>query len=80
MSQFHLYGFRNRCCSFSTDQEDRANFWSPFAAGHLPLVLARRVDNWVSMDDERLIVSILLAISRIVSTVVVNSCDADLRC
>ncbi len=45
MWRFHLDGFYIQCCSFSTDLEGTANFWSPFASGHLQPVLAPPVDN-----------------------------------
>ena len=38
MQRFHLDGFGIRCCSFSTDLEGRANFWSPSATGPLQIV------------------------------------------
>ena len=77
--RFHLDGFRIQCCSFSTDLEGRANFWSPFASGRLQLVLAPPVDNGSIIYNERLILFISLAICCIASIVVVSSCNTHSR-
>src|ERR1700677_2817616 len=44
-SRFHLDEFCILCCSFSTDQEGKANFWRLFASGRLQPVLVLPVDD-----------------------------------
>jgi hypothetical protein len=79
MWRFHLDGFCIRCCSFSTDLEGRASFWSLFASGRLQPVLAPPIDNGSRIHNERLILFISLAICCIVSIVVVSSYNTHLR-
>ena len=72
MWRFHLGGSYIQCCSFSTDPEGRANFWSPSASGRLKLVLALPVNNGSVIHNERLILFISLAICCMASIVVVS--------
>ena len=77
--QYHFDGSCTPCCNFSTDLEGRANFWTPFAFGRLQFLLAPLVDNGITIQDERLILLISLAICCISSITVVSSYDTLLR-
>ena len=79
MWRFHLGESCIQCCSFSTDLEGRANFWSPFASGRLKLVLALLANNGSVVRDERLILFISLAICCIASITVISLYNTLLR-
>jgi hypothetical protein len=79
MWRFHLDGSCIRCCSFSTDLEGRASFWSLFASGRLQPVLVPPIDDGSIIHNERLILFISLAICCIVSIAVISSYNPPLR-
>ena len=76
---YHPDGSCIQYCNFSTDLEGRANFWTPFAFGRLQFLLAPLVENGITIQDERLILLISLAICCISSITVVSSYDTLLR-